>query len=172
VLLAVEGVTILRIHALLNVHVFIGVLLVPPVLVKMGSTGWRFARHYRGDPAYRRKGPPPPILRVLGPFTVVLTVVVLASGSALVLGPHSSRSTLNGLHKVSFILWFAVMTIHVLGHIFDTARLAPLDWTSRAARRVAGGRARRWVLAASMAAGAVLGFLMVGQVKGFPHHGG
>src|SRR5579863_2660040 len=48
VLLAAEGVTILRIHALLTPHVVIGMLLVPPILLKIGSTGWRFVRYYRG----------------------------------------------------------------------------------------------------------------------------
>ena len=59
VLLAAEGVTILRVRDLLTPHVFIGMVLVPPVLLKMASTGWRFARYYRGVPAYQRKGPPP-----------------------------------------------------------------------------------------------------------------
>jgi hypothetical protein len=58
VLLAAEGVTILRIRGLLTAHVFIGLVLVPPVLLKTGSTLWRFARYYLGDPAFRRKGPP------------------------------------------------------------------------------------------------------------------
>ena len=57
VLLAAEGVTILWVRELLTPHVFIGMVLVPPVLLKVASTGWRFARYYRGAPAYRRKGP-------------------------------------------------------------------------------------------------------------------
>src|SRR6516164_3578640 len=57
VLLAAEGATVLSVRSLLTLHVFIGMLLVPPVLVKIGSTGWRFVRYYRGSPAYRRKGP-------------------------------------------------------------------------------------------------------------------
>jgi hypothetical protein len=78
VLLAAEGVTILRVRALLTPHVFIGVVLIPPVLLKMASTSWRFARYYRGAPAYRRKAPPPLLLRLLGPAVVILTVVLLA----------------------------------------------------------------------------------------------
>jgi hypothetical protein len=42
-LLAAEGLTILRIRGLLTEHVFVGLLLVPPVLLKTGSTLWRFA---------------------------------------------------------------------------------------------------------------------------------
>lgn len=59
VLLAAEGVTILRVRPLLSWHVFIGMLLVPPVALKIGTTSYRFVRYYRGSPAYRRKGPPP-----------------------------------------------------------------------------------------------------------------
>ena len=47
-LLEAEGVTILRVRALLTPHVFIGMVLIPPVLLKVASTGWRFARYYRG----------------------------------------------------------------------------------------------------------------------------
>ena len=82
VLLAAEGVTILQVRRLITPHVFIGMLLVPPILLKMGSTFWKFARYYSGSPAYRRKGPPLLALRVLGPFVVVLTLTVVASGIA------------------------------------------------------------------------------------------
>lgn len=67
VLLAAEVLTLLRIHALLNQHVFIGMLLVPPVLLKVGNTTWRFSRYYLGSPKYRRKEPPPVVRRLLGP---------------------------------------------------------------------------------------------------------
>lgn len=58
---------------------------------------------------------------------VILTLIVLGSGVALVVGAHSSRHSLLLIHKASFILWFAAMTIHVLGHVLDTARRLP--WT-------------------------------------------
>ena len=76
---------------------------------------WRFARYYRGDPEYRRKGPPPVILRLLGPFVVVLSVAVLGTGIALLLLPASQGSTWLFLHKATFVLWFGAMAIHVLG---------------------------------------------------------
>lgn len=56
VLLAVIGLTILRIHSLLSVHLFVGMLLVPPVLLKLSSTGYRFVRYYTGNASYREKG--------------------------------------------------------------------------------------------------------------------
>jgi hypothetical protein len=174
VLLAAEGATILRVRGLLGAHVFIGMMLVPPVALKIGTTGYRFVRYYRGNAAYRDKGPPPAILRLVGPLVVVLTVVVLASGVALVLLP-SSRHLLLNLHRLSFIAWFVVTTVHVLGHLSDTARLAPLDWVRRPARAVTGTPGRRAALIASLVVGVGLGALLVGRVGPYlantPHVG-
>jgi hypothetical protein len=164
VLLAAEGVTILRIHPLLTPHVFIGMLLVPPVLLKFGSTMWRFARYYRGDPAYRAKGPPPVALRLLGPLVVVLTFVVFATGIVLLLGPTGLRSQMLLLHKASFIAWLAVLALHVLGHLLDTARLAPRDWLPRTRRQVRGSGLRQWTVVASLALGLVLAVVVVPSV--------
>lgn len=160
VLLALEGVTILRITSLLTPHVFIGVLLIPPVLYKIATTSWRFVKYYRGDPAYRRKGPPPIGLRLLGPMVIVLTLTVLASGVGLVLLPVSVRAQLLFIHQASFVLWFGAMTIHVLGHLVETARLAPLDWLARTRRQVSGASTRQWVIATSIVLG-VLGALAI-----------
>jgi hypothetical protein len=163
-LLAAEGFTILRIHGLLSAHVFIGMLLIPPVLVKIGSTSYRFVRYYVGSPAYRESGPPPPALRVLGPFVVVLTVAVLGTGVALMLAQPSLRPTVLSLHKASFVVWFGAVGVHVLGHLADTIRVAPLDWMRRTRRLVAGARLRQWTLVSSLGAGALLGWLLVSQV--------
>ena len=169
VLLAAEGLTLVSVRSLLSWHVFIGMLLVPPVLLKIGSTSWRFVRYYRGAPAYRRKGPPPILLRLLGPIVVVLTVLLFASGIGLVLAPHSLRHTLLFAHKASFVLWFAAMVIHVLGHLVETARLAPLDWARRAHHDVAGAGARQWALAVSVVAGVALGIVMLGPAAHYRH---
>jgi hypothetical protein len=156
VLLAIEGVTILRIGNLLDAHVFIGVVLIPLVVVKIASTCWRFVRYYAGDPEYRRKGPPAILFRLLGPVVVVLTVVVFVSGVGLVvLLPRSLRQELLFVHRASFILWLAVMTLHVLGHLGETMRLAPRDWLLRTRRQVSGASSRQWILACSVALGAL-----------------
>src|ERR1700719_12550 len=163
-LLAAEGFTILRIRGLLSAHVFIGMLLIPTVLVKIGSTSYRFVRYYLGSPAYRQSGPPAPALRVLGPFVVVLTVAVVGTGVALMLVQPSLRPTLLSLHKASFVVWFGAMAIHVLGHITDTTKVAPLDWMHRTRRLVAGARTRQWTLVSSLGVGALLGWLLLSQV--------
>ena len=167
VLLAAEGLTLVAVGRLINWHVFLGMLLVPPVALKIASTGWRFARYYSGAPAYRRKGPPQVILRLLGPFVVVLSIVLLASGIALIGLSGSWQSRMLEVHKVSFVLWFGAMTIHVLGHILETARVAPLDLARRTRRDVAGAGARTWALMIAIAAGVVLGVLTWGHTGGF-----
>ena len=167
VLLAVEGATILRVRALLSVHVFVGTLLIPPVVLKTGSTLYRFARYYAGDPEFRRKGPPLLLLRLLGPVVVVLTVAVLATGVALMFGGSGWRSSMLFLHKASFVLWFGAMAVHVLGHLGETARFAPRDWLRRTRRSVTGAGLRMWLLATSVAAGLVLGGYVVGRASGW-----
>src|SRR2546421_10717230 len=65
VLLAVEGVTILAIRPLLSVHVFVGLLLIPPVALKLAATGYRLLRYHTRAAGYVRKGAPPLLIRVL-----------------------------------------------------------------------------------------------------------
>lgn len=163
VLLAAEGFTVLSVRSLLAPHVFIGMMLIPPVVAKIGSTLYRFVRFYRGSEAYRRKGPPPVLMRLLGPFVVVLTVAVLGTGVVLLLVPRSARHEWLFLHKASFVLWFGAMALHVLGHLLDTARLAPADWYWRTRRDVRGAGIRQWTVVASMVIGVLLGLLLVGR---------
>lgn len=164
VLLAVEGVTILRIITLLAFHVVIGMVLVPPVLVKIGSTTWRFARYYLGSPEYRRKGPPPPVLRLLGPFVVVLTLAVVGSGIALLLAPTSMRNELLLVHKATFVLWFAAMAVHVIGHFLEMAHLAPRDFYWRTRRQVRGAGVRQWLLVGAACIGILLAVVVAPKV--------
>jgi hypothetical protein len=165
VLLAIEGVTIVQVRRLIVLHVFIGIVLIPPVLLKVASTVWRAARYYLGSPEYRRRGAPRSMLRLLGPLVVILTVALLASGIALLYVPESLRASMLTLHRASFVLWFCVMTVHVLAHVFDTASLAPRDFVSRSSRQVRGASARQWALVTCIAAGLILGALVT------PHAG-
>lgn len=121
-LLALEGVSILSVRQMITLHVFVGVLLLGPVLLKSGSTVYRFPRYYTGAAAYRAKGPPHLLLRILGPILIVSSLSVLGTGIAL-LGVEPSRSdALLTAHQVSFAVWFAVTTVHVLGHLYAAVR--------------------------------------------------
>jgi hypothetical protein len=158
VLLAAEGATLLALHSLLRVHVYLGLVLVPPVLLKIGSTLYRFARYYTRHEGYRRKGPPHPLLRVLGPVLIVLTLTLLGSGVGLGVTHGNVQSQLLFAHKASFVLWFLAMTAHVLGHLIETARYGGRDWAPRTRATAPRGAAlRRWSLAVSVVAGALFG---------------
>jgi hypothetical protein len=147
VLLAVEGFTILAIGTLLSIHIVVGLILIPPVVLKLASAGFRFLRYYSGDPAFVEKGPPHVVMRLLAPLLVASTLTVLATGLGLLaLGPHRHRALLLGLHKASFIAWFAAMSIHVLVY----APRLPRAVLSRGAWK------RLALVASSVAAGAVL----------------
>jgi hypothetical protein len=121
VLLAVIGVTLLRLQSLLWVHLFVGMLLIGPIVLKLASTGYRFVRYYTANPRYRRKGPPAAPLRMIAPIVVLTTVVVFVSGVLLLLIGPSSRSALLPFHKISFIVWVAFTSLHVLAHLPEVA---------------------------------------------------
>src|SRR3954452_437801 len=76
-LLAVEGITLLFLHQLLSVHMFVGLALIGPLALKLAITGYRFARYYTRSASYRLKGPPALPLRILAPVLVAATVLVL-----------------------------------------------------------------------------------------------
>jgi len=161
VLLAALGVTILRIHRLLTAHIVIGFALIGPLAVKLGSTGWRFVRYYSGDDEYRRAGPPRPLLRVLAPLVVLTTIAVVASGVALIAVTPGRGSTLLFIHKVSFIVWFGVLTVHVLAYVVPAARWSLADFAGRGPAQVlASRRPRQLLIGASLVAG--VAFSVVG----------
>jgi hypothetical protein len=172
-LLAVLGVTILRIRPLLSVHLFVGMLLIPPVLLKLTSTGYRFIRYYTSNPAYRRKGAPPAFLRMLAPLVVLSTTVVLASGVALLFVGPSSRDTLLPIHKVSFFIWLALTALHVVGHLPGLPDTLRADFTRSTAlgghRPVAGRDGRMLALAGAIVAGVVLAILVIPEFNAWVH---
>jgi hypothetical protein len=166
ILLAAEGMTIPFIGQLLGPHIFIGLLLIPPVAVKLASTGYRFSRYYAHDEAYVRKGPPPTALRLLAPGVVLTTVALFGTGVALLFaGPPSN--TLIFAHKLSFIAWVALMALHVLGHLLELPRLASADWRRRGPReaRLPGAGMRASAIAGAIVLGVGLGFLALSVGK-------
>jgi hypothetical protein len=175
VLLAALGVTIVRIGGLLNEHMFLGMLLLGPIVLKLSSTGYRFVSYYTANPRYRDKGPPPAIMRAIAPIVVISTVVVFASGVALLFAGPSSRGTLLPLHKVSFFVWLAFTALHVLGHLGELpaalrgAGSSERPWDDLGAGR--GGRALS--LAAALVGGLVLALVVesrFGVWAHFHHH--
>jgi hypothetical protein len=156
VLLAAEGVTILQVRSLFPWHAFIGVMLVGPLAVKLSSTGYRFVRYYTGTDGYRAKGPPQPLLRLLAPILVASTVAVVGTGLALLAIGPGSTDTLVALHKASFIVWFAVTTMHVLFYVWRVPGLLASDWSPA---RAPGSWSRLAIAAGGVGAGALAAVL-------------
>jgi hypothetical protein len=166
ILLPLLGITIVRIGQLLWEHLFLGLLLIGPVMLKMVSTGYRFVRYYSRDPVYRHKGPPELVLRLIAPLVVLTTLVVFVTGVLLLFEGPSHRGTLVLIHKVSFIVWLVFTALHVLGH------LPGLGGAMRAAPRpseiagLAPGGAGRWLaLIGALVGGVVLAVVLI------PHFG-
>jgi hypothetical protein len=152
VLLAAEGATIPFIRPAMTLHVFLGLMLIPPVLLKIGSTGWRFARYYLRDAAYVLKGPPPALMRLLvAPLTVTSTVALFGSGVLLAV-VHPRQGLIVGVHKASFVVWFGSMTLHVLGHVLKVPRFVRADLTAS----LAGARLRQFAVAGAIVAGLIV----------------
>ena len=154
-----ELATLLDVTGLISWHIVIGVLLVPPALAKTATTGWRILRYYTGNGAYRQAGPPPLLLRLLGPVVVLTTLAVLGTGLVLIaIGPDATFTpllTVAGqqiswltLHQVTFIAWGVVTGLHVLVRIVPAAGLV-LASESRP-NRLAGTLARSLTLLATV----------------------
>ena len=180
-LFAALGVTILRIGQLIWLHLFLGLLLLGPVLLKLASTAYRFARYYMRAAIYLAKGPPALALRAMGPVLVLLTVVVFASGIVLLFEGPRHRATWLSIHKVSFIVWVVLFGLHLLAHVpglprsLRAVRLeadgSPLEGA------IGGGSAGRWIaLIGMLVGGAVLAIALIPHFSSwtaagaFAHH--
>ena len=156
---AVEGVTILALHRLLTLHIFLGMLLIGPVALKVGSTCYRFARYYTGAVCYVRKGPPAPLMRLLGPFVILTSLAVLGTGVALAFSGPGNGPWLFA-HKASFVLWFGCTSVHVLAHAWRLPRIL-LGTRGGVRMTVSGGRIRWLLVGASLAGGLLIALLTI-----------
>lgn len=163
-LAAAELLTLVSVSGLITWHLAIGAALVPPALVKTCSTGWRIVRYYGGSRPYRSAGPPPLLLRLLGPLVVASTLAVLGTGLALVaLGRAGTGRPLLvvagheisplTLHAASFVVWIAATGLHVLARGVGAAQ-AVVDRRARAGA-TAGGAVRAGTVALTVATAAL-----------------
>jgi hypothetical protein len=170
-LAVVELVTLIDVRGLLSWHVVVGVLLTAVAILKIASAGWRFLRYYGRNRPYRQAGPPPMLLRILGPLVIVGTVAVLGTGLWLIaVGPESGRTTLVtllgqridllSLHQASFIVFAVAAGLHLLARFVPAVVLA----TERGHRddgRLRGRGPRIAVLVAALVAGALAAALIL-----------
>jgi hypothetical protein len=152
VLLAVEGVTLLSLRTMLSWHIFVGLLVVPVVALKLGSTGYRIYRYYTRREDYVEAGPPHLLLRLLGPVVALTTVALLATGVVLIVQKPGNGLMLL-LHKASFAVWVAALSAHVLAHVSHLPRVLRSDLSSRDA--VSGSRGRLLLVAGAVVIGAI-----------------
>ncbi|MGI8666538.1 MAG: hypothetical protein ACR2N4_10980 [Jatrophihabitans sp.] len=179
VLSLAELVTLIDVGGLISWHIVIGTLLVPPALLKTASTGWRIARYYRRNTSYRRAGPPPMLLRILGPGVVASTLALLGSGLVLILlGQDRSRTVLVTvlgqrvdwltLHQGLFIAWAGMTGLHVLARTVPALQLT----VPRRHRKVVDGSTSRAVtLLASVVVAAVAAALVLATAGSWQHDG-
>jgi hypothetical protein len=127
---------------MITLHIFVGVMLLGPVLLKSGSTVYRFARYYTGSTTYRHKGPPPPLHRILGPVVIASSLALLGTGVALIFVGDQSPGWLLTAHQTCFWVWVVVIAIHLLGHLWEAAITA---WAEvRTSLSGAAATRRRW----------------------------
>jgi hypothetical protein len=177
-----ELLTLFDVRGLLSWHVAIGALLVPPAALKTASTTWRMARYYLGNDSYRRAGPPPTLLRLLGPLVVLSTLGLLASGIVLILiGRETSQHNLVSLlgyrinwvtlHQITFVAWAVVTGLHLLGRVVPALRIVV---PSGSRPRIPGGATRFLLIGIGIVAAVALAFLLVhadASWAGQGHHG-
>lgn len=158
VLLAAEFVTLLDLGPLLSVHMVVGLVLIPPVLLKLASTGYRMVRYYTRSPAYREKGPPVLPLRLLAPVLALSAVAMLGTGVWLLALGHKSDTVLF-FHKGFVIAFTGLLGIHVLAYGLRTIR-ALGNARRRERPPLPGGGLRSMLIASSVGAGVVVAVVM------------
>lgn len=165
ILLISEGITILDLGGLLGPHMFIGLVLIGPVALKLGSTGYRFVRYYTSAPAYVTKGPPHIALRALAPLLVASTVMIFATGIwLLALGHHSDRALM--LHKVAFIVWSGVFGVHFLAYLPRATGSLRSAWAAKPSHRLRtpGRGITALLVATSLCAGLALALALLPHI--------
>jgi hypothetical protein len=166
VLLVAEGVTLLQMGPLLSVHMFVGLVLIPPVLLKLASTGYRMVRYYTHARPYVAKGPPALPMRLLAPVLAVCTVGILATGVwLLALGHKSDQLVL--AHKAFFFAWSAAFGIHFLVYLPMMLNSLRVSWRASQDERIPGSGVRGLLVAASLGAGFALALTLANAIAGW-----
>jgi len=106
---------------------------------------------------YRAVGPPRLATSLLGPVTVVLTLVVFGTRVELWLFGYRLGFAWASVHHASSYLWFAAMLVHVINYLTQPPRLAPADWRDH--QREAPSR--QTLVAGSLILGIVLATLLL-----------
>jgi len=163
VLLIAIGITVLQISELLVAHYFVGFLLIPPIALKLWTTGSRFAHYYGGNLSYRLAGSPPLLLRfVVAPIVVASTVAVFATGIELWVFGLALGDGWMTAHTISAVLMVLSGAIHVAAHVRRSA--AAVIELARPSRDVASPR----IMASTLVLGVAIALASLLYATPFP----
>lgn len=152
---------LLGVHSFMSLHVFVGLALIPAVVLKLGSTGWRFVRYYTRSRPYLALGPPQIAMRVIAPLFVTATIVLFGSGIAMgVLHGHSLQLA-RSLHGPASVAWLGLFGLHVLVYLRRAWTFTAEDALPALRRPLRGRAARAWAVGAIVVAGLVVGLATV-----------
>jgi hypothetical protein len=154
VLLVAIAITVLYVPQWLVAHYVVGLLLIPPVVLKLLSTGYRFARYYLHDRDYRLAGAPAFLMRFgVAPILVLSTVAVFLTGLELWLFGLRFGEVWMTAHTLSAAVFVIATGLHLVGHARRGAKAALEDV---AVRPSSEGATRRSIVAGALILGAVL----------------
>jgi hypothetical protein len=150
-----------------RVHYFAGFLLVPLLLLKLATTGYRMAAYYLGNRRYRRAGPPAPLLRMLAPVLVVSTVVLFLSGIVMWVADRRLQPW-STLHTDAAVVFCITASVHLLAYL----RRASSEARSELRRRSRSGVRLRGALGATLVVAVVLAVVTIApsQLPARTHH--
>ncbi|HEX6489443.1 MAG TPA: hypothetical protein VF137_11315 [Candidatus Dormibacteraeota bacterium] len=169
VLVAALAVTVVYISRLLSAHFLIGLLLIPPVVLKLASTGYKFGRYYTRSSDFVQAGPPPIVLRLLvAPALVIATVAVFVTGVELWAFGLRFGTYWTDLHNLSAVAFMLTLAAHLLARFRRGGEAAIEEVSIRSSRPAF---TRRSLLVASLLLGAVLAVASVLYVSPFPTSG-
>jgi hypothetical protein len=147
---------VLGVHSFMSLHVFVGLALIPPVLLKLASTGWRFARYYTRSNAYVEHGTPQLAMRLLAPLFVVATVVLFSSGVAMGILHGHALVVARRLHGPASVVWIVLFGVHALVYL-KQALIGSGEDLVAARPPVPGRRRRGFVIATAVVSGLIIG---------------
>jgi hypothetical protein len=152
---------LLGVHTFMSWHVFVGLALIPVVVLKLATTGWRFVRYYSRSSAYVEHGPPQPAMRLLAPLFIVATIVLFGSGIAMGLLHGHALQIARRLHGPASVIWLLLLGLHVLVYLGRALRSTADDVLPAERTPVSGKTARLYGLATAVVVGLVIGAALV-----------
>ena len=152
---------LLGVHTFMSWHVFVGIALIPLVVLKLATTGWRFVHYYTRSRAYVAQGPPQIAMRLLAPLFVVATVVLFGSGVAMGLLHGHALQLARRLHGPASVIWLVLLGLHVLVYLGRALKDTADDVRPADPASIRGKTARRYGLATAVVCGLLLGSALV-----------